>query len=56
MTFLRSLDWILMLAAAGLVGYGLSVISGITRFDVPASRATSSFGKGSRPRSVPWGS
>jgi rod shape determining protein RodA len=33
--FLRSLDWILMAAAAGLVGYGLWVVSGITRFDVP---------------------
>ena len=33
--FLRSLDWILMLAAAALVGYGLWVVSGITRFDVP---------------------
>src|SRR5919106_5092277 len=33
--FLRSLDWILMAAAAALVGYGLWVVSGITRFDVP---------------------
>ena len=33
--FLRSLDWILMLAAAALIGYGLWVVSGITRFDVP---------------------
>jgi rod shape determining protein RodA len=33
--FLRSLDWILLAAAAGLVGYGLWVVSGITRFDVP---------------------
>jgi rod shape determining protein RodA len=33
--FLRSLDWILMIAAAALVGYGLWVVSGITRFDVP---------------------
>jgi rod shape determining protein RodA len=33
--FLRSLDWILMLAAAALVGYGLWLVSGITRFDVP---------------------
>ena len=33
--FLRSLDWILMLAAAALVGYGLWVVAGITRFDVP---------------------
>ncbi|MGH3127946.1 MAG: FtsW/RodA/SpoVE family cell cycle protein [Gaiellaceae bacterium] len=34
--FLRSLDWILMAAAAALVGYGLWVVAGITRFDVPA--------------------
>lgn len=34
-TFLRSLDWVLLAAAAGLVGYGLWVVSGITRFDVP---------------------
>ena len=33
-SFLKSLDWILLLAAAGLVGYGLWVVSGITRFDV----------------------
>ena len=33
--FLRSLDWILMAAAAALVGYGLWVVAGITRFDVP---------------------
>ena len=38
LTFLRSLDWILMLAAAGLVGYGLWVVSGITRFDVPGDQ------------------
>ena len=35
LSFLRSLDWILMVAAAALVGYGLWVVSGITRFDVP---------------------
>jgi rod shape determining protein RodA len=35
LAFLRSLDWILMVAAAALVGYGLWVVSGITRFDVP---------------------
>ena len=34
-SFLRGLDWILMAAAAGLVGYGLWVVSGTTRFDVP---------------------
>ncbi len=27
-----------MLAAAGLVGYGLWVVSGITRFDVPGDQ------------------
>jgi rod shape determining protein RodA len=35
LAFLRSLDWILLAASAGLVGYGLWVVSGITRFDVP---------------------
>ena len=34
-SFVRSLDWILLVAAAGLVGYGLWVVGGITRFDVP---------------------
>jgi rod shape determining protein RodA len=37
--FLRSLDWILMVAAAALVGYGLWVVSGITRFDVPGDES-----------------
>jgi rod shape determining protein RodA len=32
--FLRRLDWMLLLAAGALVGYGLWAISGITRFDV----------------------
>ena len=32
---LRRLDWVLMLAVAALVGYGLWAVSGITRFDVP---------------------
>jgi rod shape determining protein RodA len=31
----RRLDWVLLLAAAGLVAYGLWAVSGITRFDVP---------------------
>ncbi len=31
----RRLDWLLLLAVATLVGYGLWAISGITRFDVP---------------------
>ncbi len=37
--FVRSLDWILMAAAAALVGYGLWVVSGITRFDVPGDES-----------------
>lgn len=32
---LRHLDWVLLLAVATLVGYGLWAIGGITRFDVP---------------------
>jgi len=36
---LRRLDWILMLAAFALVGYGLWVVSGITRFDVPGDES-----------------
>jgi rod shape determining protein RodA len=31
----RRLDWVLLLAAAALVAYGLWAISGITRFDIP---------------------
>ena len=34
-SLLRRLDWVLLLAAATLVGYGLWAIGGITRFDVP---------------------
>jgi rod shape determining protein RodA len=33
--FVRRLDWVLMTAALALVAYGLWVVSGITRFDVP---------------------
>jgi rod shape determining protein RodA len=33
--FLRRLDWVLLAATAGLVAYGLWVVDGITRFDVP---------------------
>lgn len=36
---LRRLDWILLAAAAALVGYGLWVLSGITRFDVPGDES-----------------
>ena len=38
LAFARRLDWILLLAAAALVGYGLWVVSGITRFDVPGDQ------------------
>ena len=37
--FVRRLDWILLLAAAALVGYGLWIVSGITRFDVPGDES-----------------
>ena len=33
--FVRRFDWVLMVAAAALVAYGLWVVDGITRFDVP---------------------
>jgi rod shape determining protein RodA len=33
--FLQRLDWVLLFAACALVGYGLWLVSGITRFDVP---------------------
>ena len=39
LAFLRNLDWILMVAAVALVGYGLWVVSGITRFDVPGDES-----------------
>ncbi len=39
LAFLRRLDWILLAAALGLVGYGIWVISGITRFDVPGDES-----------------
>jgi rod shape determining protein RodA len=34
LAFLRSIDWVLLAAAAALVAYGLWVVAGITRFDV----------------------
>ena len=37
--FLRRLDWVLLAAAAALVGYGLWILSGITRFDVPGDES-----------------
>jgi rod shape determining protein RodA len=44
--FLRSLDWVLLAAAAALVGYGLWVVSGITRFDVPGDEGYFVFRQG----------
>ena len=37
--FLRRLDWVLLAAALALIGYGLWVVSGITRFDVPGDES-----------------
>jgi rod shape determining protein RodA len=34
LAFVKRIDWVLMAAAVALVGYGLWVVSGITRFDV----------------------
>ena len=36
-SLVRRLDWILLATVAGLVGYGLWAISGITRYDVPGN-------------------
>ncbi|HET9322934.1 MAG TPA: rod shape-determining protein RodA [Gaiellaceae bacterium] len=36
-SFLRRLDWVMLGAVAGLVGFGLWVVSGITGQDVPGS-------------------
>ena len=33
-SFLRNLDWVLLLAVGGIIAYGLWVISGITKDDV----------------------
>jgi rod shape determining protein RodA len=35
LALLRRLDWVLLAAGAALVAYGLWVVAGITRFDVP---------------------
>ena len=37
--FLRRLDWVLMFAAGALVAYGLWLVAGITRFDVPGDES-----------------
>ena len=39
LAYLGRLDWVLMAAALALVGYGLWVVSGITRFDVPGDES-----------------
>lgn len=39
LAFARRLDWILLAATLGLVGYGLWLVSGITRFDVPGDES-----------------
>lgn len=36
---LRRLDWVLLLAAFALVAFGLWVVAGITRFDVPGDQS-----------------
>ena len=37
--FARRLDWVLLAAAAALVAYGLWIVAGITRFDVPGDQS-----------------
>ena len=44
--FVRRLDWILLAAALALVGYGLWVVAGITRFDVPGDEGYYVFRQG----------
>jgi rod shape determining protein RodA len=39
LAFARRLDWVLMSAAAALTAYGLWVVAGITRFDVPGDES-----------------
>jgi rod shape determining protein RodA len=39
LAFLRRLDWVLMSATAALVAYGLWVVAGITKFDVPGDES-----------------
>jgi rod shape determining protein RodA len=36
-TYLRNLDWVLLAAVGGIVAYGLWVISGITKDDIPGN-------------------
>lgn len=37
--FVRRLDWVLLAAALALIGYGLWVIAGITRYDIPGDES-----------------
>ncbi len=46
LAFLRRLDWVLLFAAGGLVAYGLWLVSGITRFDVPGDESYFVFRQG----------
>jgi rod shape determining protein RodA len=39
LAFLRRLDWVLMSAAFALAAYGLWVVAGITKFDVPGDES-----------------
>ena len=36
-TYLRNLDWVLLVAVGGIVAYGLWVIAGITKDDIPGN-------------------
>lgn len=45
-SFLRRIDWILLAAALTLVAYGLWIVSGITRFDVPGDESYYVFRQG----------
>jgi rod shape determining protein RodA len=37
--FVRRLDWVLLAAGLALIGYGLWVVAGITRYDVPGDES-----------------
>jgi rod shape determining protein RodA len=39
LAFVRRLDWVLMSATFALVAYGLWVVAGVTRFDVPGDQS-----------------
>ena len=39
LAFIRRLDWVLLAAGVALVGYGLWVVAGITKFDVPGDES-----------------